>query len=497
MAASFEQAEIVTAASLRQQCCVRLSHTPKKPVLAVTIVALLYLLSLNPLLAQSTRQTSSEPDNKSAATVNTKRSHSELNWIPAISIQSDDIDLLLQDQSALSAGTQSKRSKPASQQQANQLILRLLPESNSIVSTGYSWSLLGGSSDNIARLTTPRLQAVNSMQTSSAYRSQNATGLILKQNEAFKPQLNLGWQLDLQQNGTLGNRVGDGLLLSSFPEQNSAGQNVAGSDNMALANIQCAESVLTRSSYSASGCRFTHVNQQQLLLGMDWAPMPGLSTSASIFESNQTSRPGWEQYSIAANSLAAAGFGNASASELLAVSGQRLQGLQIGLQLELFSGNNNVDINAGYSRITDFQIDAPYLGLQPGVSKDLNTAGMLQTLGLSELSAVGATASNSSFTRSDALDSASLQINWTNGPFSSGLQSVYQQIPVLPGIRRGEDLTTFNLHFTWQTPWHGALSIGANNVLDSTGNTATAPDGEEAISSIYGRIPYVRYKQDL
>jgi len=489
MAASFEQAEIVTAASLRQQCCVRVSHTARNLVLAVTLPA---LLSLNPLLAQSNRQTNSAPDYKSAATVNTKRSNSELNWIPAISIQSDDVDLLLQEQSPLSAGTQNERSKQASQQQANQLILRLLPESNSIISTGYSWSLLGGSSDNLAALTAPRIQAANSIQTGSAYRSQNATGLILRQNEAFKPQLNLGWQLDLQQNEPLGDRVDNGLLLSNF-----AAQNVSGSDNMALANIECAESVLTRSSYSASGCRFTNVNQQQLLLGMDWAPMPGLSTTASIFDSRQTSRPGWEQYSIAANSLAAAGLGNASASELLAVSGQRIQGLQIGLQLELFNGSNNVDINAGWSRITDFQLDAPYLSLQSGVNNGRNATGMLQTLSMSELSAVSATTSNNSLSRSDALDSASLQINWTNGPFSSGLQSVYQQIPVLPGIRRGEDLTTFNLHFTWQTPWHGALSIGANNLLDSTGTAATAPEGEEAISSIYGRIPYVRYKQDL
>ena len=267
---------------------------------------------------------------------------------------------------------------------------------------------------------------------------------------------------------------------------------------MALANIQCAESVLTRSSYSASGCRFTHVNQQQLLLGLDWTPMPGLSTTASIFESNQTSRPGWEQYSIGASSLAAARLGNASASDLLAVSGQTIQGLQIGLQLDLFNGNNNnVDISAGWSRITDFQLDAPFLDIQTRSNQWPDQTSMLQTLGLSELSSASATASNSRFTRSDALDSASLQVNWSNGVFSSGLQSVYQQTPVLPGIRRGEDLTTFNLHFTWQTPWQGALSIGANNVLDTTGTTATDLDGEEAISSIYGRIPYVRYKQDL
>ena len=492
MAASFEQAEIVTAASLRQQRCVRLSHSTL--VLAVTLLA---LLSLNPLLAQSTRQSASKPDAKPAAIVNAQRSNPELNWIPAISIQAGDTDLLLQDQSPLSAGSQTQRSKQRSQGQANQLILRLLPEPNSIISTGYSWSLLGGSSDNIAGLTAPRLQAVSGTQIGSAYRSQNANGLILRQNEAFKPQLNLGWQLDLQQPGPLGNQFDNGLLLSNFSAHNVSGQNVPGGDNMALANIQCAESVLTSSSYSASGCRFTHVNQQQLLLGLDWTPMPGLSTTASVFESRQTSRPGWEQYNIGASTLAAARLGNASASDLLAVSSQTIQGLQIGLQLDLFNGNNSVDISAGWSRITDFALDAPFLAMQPGQTNGLNQTSMLQTLGLNKLSSASAASSNSRFTSSDALNSASLQVNWSNGPFSSGLQSVYQQTPVLPGIRRGEDLTTFNLHFTWQTPWQGALSIGANNVLDTTATAATDLDGKEAISSIYGRIPYVRYKQDL
>lgn len=488
MAVTVHQDRIESGAGLRRSNSARLRRIPRNVLLAVTTLA---ALSLNPLLAQSTRQSASKPVAKPAAIVNAQPSNSELNWIPAISIQADDVDLLLQEQIPMPVGRQNRQSSQV--QPANKLILRLLPESGAITTTGFSWSLLGSDSNNLSTLSTPMSQAANPASLSGGvYRSQNPKSLLLRQNESFKPQLNLGWQAGLQRHTATGNRIDNNLLLTGLADQTVPG----GDDSMALANIQCAESVLTRSSYSASGCRFTHVNQQQFLLGLDWSPVPGLSTTASIFESNQTSRPGWEQYSIGASSLAAAGRGNASASDLLAVSGQTIQGLQIGLQLDLFNGNNNnVDISAGWSRITDFQLDAPFLDIQTGQTNGLTQTGVLQTLGLSELSSASASASR--FTRSDALDSASLQVNWSNGVFSSGLQSVYQQTPVLPGIRRGEDLTTFNLHFTWQTPWQGALSIGANNVLDTTGARATDLDGEEAISSIYGRIPYVRYKQDL
>jgi hypothetical protein len=55
------------------------------------------------------------------------------------------------------------------------------------------------------------------------------------------------------------------------------------------------------------------------------------------------------------------------------------------------------------------------------------------------------------------------------------------------------------VHFTWRTPWNADLSVGASNILNSGVDEQGASDNQSAdpFESIYGRIPYVRYKQDL
>jgi hypothetical protein len=60
-------------------------------------------------------------------------------------------------------------------------------------------------------------------------------------------------------------------------------------------------------------------------------------------------------------------------------------------------------------------------------------------------------------------------------------------------------LTTFDVHFTWRTPWNANLSVGATNLLGAGSDSAPSAESPPAdpLESIYGRIPYVRYKQDL
>ncbi len=419
----------------------------------------------------------------------------QLDWIPAITIRASDIDLLLQEQATnpirRAAGTGFPAAmlvtgnhaggpgRSASPTQPGQLILRLLPDQSVTAddrfnSSSYSWALLGGSTSAPANLVMRPARTADYTSLSGADTGTPlVTGLLRQHTDSFAPQLNLGWQF-----GSLG------AAIAEPPDSTS--------NNIALASIQCAQSVLTSSSYTASGCHFTRINQQQLLLGLDWTPLPGLSTTAAFFESSQSSRPGWEHYAAGTGTLAAAGFGKASMADVLAESGQQLKGMQIGLQLELFSGNNNIDISAGWSRIIDFQLDSAF-----GLSGDPAQTSALHSLGLGGLSAVNAFNQGGAYVSNETLDAATLQINWSNGTFSSGLESVYQQTPLLPGLRGADELTTFNLHFTWHTPWRGALSVGADNLLDSTGNGAPELTGEDAINSIYGRIPYVRYKQDL
>lgn len=450
-----------------------------------------------------------------------------MHWIPAITIHADEIDLLLDDQQQdnvrgdyirgnhaasnnLSSIPPRMHSSSAaakrSQNLGNQLVLQLLPvpyassPGQSSAAT-FSWALLNGDNPGAA---SRYGQSIGGFSMPNG-RPSGRVPLTAASNSTFEPQLNLGWQLGGgQHDSTFADPSGSGHRLATNPLTNSAG-------NQPMANIQCAQSVLTSESYSASGCRFTNINQQQIMVGLDWSPLSGLRTQAGFFDSSQSGLPGWEQYDYNSRNLAAARSGVGNLADIIAGSGQHVRGMQLGLQVELLHGANDLDISAGWSRITDFQLDAPFLSgaYSPGGSLDaianqpvnqaVTQSAMLQSLGLGVVNGSGATGSANNagyYLDSGSLDAATLQINWSNGTFSSGLQSIYQQTPLLPGISRGEDLTTFNLHFTWHTPWQGALSIGANNLLDS-GATSSELQNDGTINSIYGRIPYVRYKQDL
>jgi hypothetical protein len=62
-----------------------------------------------------------------------------------------------------------------------------------------------------------------------------------------------------------------------------------------------------------------------------------------------------------------------------------------------------------------------------------------------------------------------------------------------------DSLTTFDVHFTWRTPWNANLTVGASNLTNAGAENVTSVENTpvDPLESIYGRIPYVRYKQDL
>lgn len=61
--------------------------------------------------------------------------------------------------------------------------------------------------------------------------------------------------------------------------------------------------------------------------------------------------------------------------------------------------------------------------------------------------------------------------------------------------------TTFDLQFGWSTPWDGKLSIGARNLTNEEPPqdplNMAHPFYLNTIHNVYGRVPYVRYEQDL
>ncbi len=105
----------------------------------------------------------------------------------------------------------------------------------------------------------------------------------------------------------------------------------------------------------------------------------------------------------------------------------------------------------------------------------------------------------SNWTIAKPFDSAKVSFDWQKSSFSGGVQGFYRE-PVEFLNRKGLDsVTTFDVYFTWRAPWNASLSVGASNVLNS--GVDDAANGENIINdpfeAVYGRIPYVRYQQDL
>jgi hypothetical protein len=254
-----------------------------------------------------------------------------------------------------------------------------------------------------------------------------------------------------------------------------------------LGSIQCMNGTLRADSYSASGCRFVDEplassEQQRFNLG---AQMNFGNTSASInwftqdSEINQSSvrRPGGPGGQVVmGNSLMSPALGN----PLLSPNGydpmQYLNSEASGVNLNFnvgISTDTSGDIRVGlsFNRV----LEAGYQGLYSNSSDAL------------------------SWTLAEPFNSARMNLEWSRGAFSSGIDGFYRDPVDFLNRNSVDSLTTFDVHFTWRTPWNANLSVGASNVMnagaDITGSTENQP--VDPFESIYGRIPYVRYKQDL
>ena len=100
----------------------------------------------------------------------------------------------------------------------------------------------------------------------------------------------------------------------------------------------------------------------------------------------------------------------------------------------------------------------------------------------------------------DPLTRAVLDLGWSKGDFTGSLVSRH-----LSNARGGESKleeswTTLDVKFAWRTPWNASLSVGAKNVLDTeTSSVSNLEDAalDAGIDGVFGRVPYVRYEQDL
>jgi hypothetical protein len=254
-----------------------------------------------------------------------------------------------------------------------------------------------------------------------------------------------------------------------------------------LGSIRCLNGTLRADSYTASGCRFVNEplgtsSQEQASLGarldlsnasasVNWFTRAAEVNQAGTWQAGTRGGP-----TMMTNRMLSPNLGNPLLST---PSGDPLQYLN--------SEASGVDLNFKVGISTDTRGDLQ-LGLAFSRVLEADFRGLYSQDG-----------SALSWTLAEPFNSTHMNLEWSSGPFSTGVQGYYRDSVNFLNRNSIDSITTFDVHFTWRTPWNANLSVGASNLLnagtDAAGGTENQP--VDPLESIYGRIPYVRYKQDL
>jgi len=254
-----------------------------------------------------------------------------------------------------------------------------------------------------------------------------------------------------------------------------------------LGNIQCMNGTLRPDSYTASGCRFvddpyatsersqfklgTQFSNDHAAASINWFTDQGEMNQAGAGSLNQAGPA-----MMLSDSVLNPGLGNPlfspSLTDPLQQFNTETSGVDVNFQVGLTTNNvGDIRLGLAFSRI----LDAGYQGIYANTNDPL------------------------SWTLAEPFNSAKMDLQWSNGNFSSGIQGYYRDSVNFLNRDSLDHMATFDVHFTWRTPWNANLSVGASNVLNAgTRDPADVKNQPtDPLESIYGRIPYVRYKQDL
>ena len=254
-----------------------------------------------------------------------------------------------------------------------------------------------------------------------------------------------------------------------------------------LGSIHCQNGVLDQGSYRASDCYFINqanvLKQDQIALGLRYGN-DKVSTAVSMFRNK--------------SSIGQQGVVNHAAPMISPVLGAG--SLTPGQGDPLFP-----TIGAGQS-LNYLGGETSGLDVEFQVGFSMDSAGAVQ-LGLQLTRVLDATYQASSanvpslqnWTVANPFDSAKVNLDWSKGNFSGGIQGFYREQVQFLNREDLDSSTTFDVHFTWRAPWNASLSVGTSNVLNAgTEDNGNSDSGrQDPFESVYGRIPYVRYQQDL
>lgn len=284
---------------------------------------------------------------------------------------------------------------------------------------------------------------------------------------------------------TLTMPLGNGYALKSRNEQASLIlQNPA--QYQTLGSIQCVNGTLKPDSYTASGCRFINdlpaaFDRSTLSLGAS-KDMGAVSSSINWFTSQTSSG---QRGLNPANR-----FNETPVFDPMQYSGSALSGILPGMNSATLvdSEASGVDLNFQVGFTTN-QAGTVQLGLALTRVYDAKLNGL-----------DGEIFTPLSWNEAEPFSAAALGVEWQRGSFSSGIRGYYREQVNFLDRQSLDSMGTFDVHFTWRAPWNANFSIGASNVLGAGADDRSAADkpvSTDRFESIYGRIPYVRYQQDL
>lgn len=273
--------------------------------------------------------------------------------------------------------------------------------------------------------------------------------------------------------------LGAGLSLAGGVDQAIAEERF-----LSLGSIHCHNGILRPDSYTASGCRFVNeatsgFDRRTLSMGPQF-DFGNVAASLRWFTSDAAYEPGmaplfapWRTTSLTDPVLAPAAAGLALGRAGAGLSHLDIETSGVDLDFQVgFTTDQAGDIRLGLALTRIYGAD--YEGFQ------------------------GLSASPLQWSLAAPFNTAALDIEWSRGAFSGGVRGYYQEPIGFLDHSTLDSVGTFDVHFTWRTPWNANLSVGASNVLNSgVEDAASRDEPADRFESIYGRIPYVRYQQDL
>jgi len=281
---------------------------------------------------------------------------------------------------------------------------------------------------------------------------------------------------------TLDLRLNDNLDITA-----SLGAGKSGSAFQPLGSIHCQNGVLDQGSFHASDCYFINqanvLKQDQVALGLRYGK-GNFNSSVNMFRRET----GFGQQGVVNPTTPMPGAYSDMAM-LAPGAGARV--------LQPF--NNGPGLDYMNSETTGLDIE-----FQVGFAMD--SAGDIR-LGLQLTHILDASYDTSStfnpsldnWTIASPFDSARMNLDWSKGNFSGGIQGYYREQIQFLNNQALDSSTTFDVHFTWRAPWNANFSVGTSNVLGAGGRDKGNNDTglQDPFEAVYGRIPYVRYQQDL